>query len=263
MVSPYQVTNCFVLFFDSGDKCEWVSHDICLSPIPDRVLQEYGFSQDDFSGCYCPVDDGNCGWRAASVVLIDKEDRYYTIKESMRSVLENEQIFFKQNFGDQEYERLLTKLKQPEGPVSRAFWFDTIDCASLLAHVCRRPVVILAGVHSNTFLPFQDGHIMPNGQTIDAEPLVLHLNGCHFYTFLVKREAVNNIKWPPLYPTYRHIVAGHKLPTTWLDLYTDRCHPDVRYVIQKCVIKRLLADFYALYFIVIYQEDKPIFLINY
>lgn len=35
---------------------------------------------------------------------------------------------------------------------------------------------------------------MHNGQTLDVESLVLHMNGCHFYTFIVKKEAVSKIK---------------------------------------------------------------------
>ena len=214
-----------------------VPDDLCLSQIPAHILQEYQFSQEHFAGRYCPDNDGNCGWRAASYVLLDKEDRYYSIKEFMRSTLENEQLFFKQTFGNEDYKRLLTKLKQPEGLVARMFWFDTIDSASLLAHMCRRPVIVLAGVHSNTFLPFQEGQIMPDGQTLDVEPIVLHLDGYHFYTFIVKQEAVHKIKWPPLYPTYKHVVAEYNLPTTWLDLYMDRCHPNVRYVIKDVLSK--------------------------
>ena len=82
-----------------------VSHDLFPSQIPAHILQEYQFSQEHSTGRYCPNDYGNCAWRAASYVLLDKEDRYYSIKEFMRSTLENKQLFFKQTFGNQEYER--------------------------------------------------------------------------------------------------------------------------------------------------------------
>lgn len=70
-----------------------------LSSIPEYILQQYKFNKEDFVGRFCPNDDGNCGWRAASLVMFNDEKHYYTLKEIMRAGLKQEEAFFKQLFG--------------------------------------------------------------------------------------------------------------------------------------------------------------------
>ncbi|KAG2216208.1 hypothetical protein INT45_011161 [Circinella minor] len=155
------------------DALELVPQELDLSPIPDYILQQYQISQQDFAGLYCPRDDGNCGWRAVSAVLFDKEDRYYVVKEGMVATLEREKDFFKHIYDDDQFKRLFNKLTQPEGTVSFQFWFDTIDCPTLLAHTCRRPVIMLAGPYSATYLPFQERDTMVDSHVVENDPIVL------------------------------------------------------------------------------------------
>ncbi|KAG2220292.1 hypothetical protein INT45_009925 [Circinella minor] len=193
-----------------------------LSSTPEYILQQYKFNKENFVGRFCPKDDGNCGWRAASLVMFDYENHYYTLKEVMRASLENEQTFFKQLFGVLEYEKLRKKLYQPEGSVNSIHWFDY---AVLLATVCKRPVVILVGIQYNTYLPFEErSPVIHTGQVQDVTPIVLHLHLNHFYAFIVKEESIDKIKWPCICPTYKNVVIDYSHSTAWLDIYKNRCH---------------------------------------
>ena len=196
-----------------------------LSSIPEYILQQYKFNKEDFVGRFCPNDDGNCGWRAASLVMFNDENHYYTLKEIMRAGLKQEEAFFKQLFGPLDYEKLRKKLYQPEGSVSSINWFDSIDYAVLLATVCKRPVVILAGIESNTYLPFEEPSSVTHPEQVqDITPIVLHLHINHFYAFIVKEESIGKIKWPRICPTYKHEVVEYNRSTAWLDIYKGRCY---------------------------------------
>ncbi|KAI7855769.1 hypothetical protein BDC45DRAFT_504667 [Circinella umbellata] len=211
-----------------------------LSNIPEYIFQQYKFDKEDFVGRFCPKDDGNCGWRAASLVMFNDEKHYYTLKEIMRAGLKQEQAFFKQLFGVLDYEKLREKLYQPEGSVSSINWFDSIDCAVLLATVCKRPVVILAGIESNTYLPFEEASSVTHPEQVqDITPIVLHLHMNHFYAFIVKEESIGKIKWPRICPTYKHEVVEYNRSTAWLGIYKGRCYvtrEDINYACLQLIL---------------------------
>ncbi|KAG2224380.1 hypothetical protein INT45_006780 [Circinella minor] len=210
---------------DQSTRYNFLFKKLHLSSIPEFILQQYNFNKEDFVGRFCLEDDGNCGWRAASLMIFNNEKHYYMLKKVMRSGLEKEQTFFKQLFGVRDYEKLRTKLYQPEGSVNSINWFDSIDCAVLLAMVCKRPVIILAGIQSNTYLPFEErSSVIHTGQVQDVTPIVLYLHLNHFYAFIVKEESVDNIKWPRICPTYKNEVIDYNRSTVWLDIYKGRCH---------------------------------------
>ena len=203
-----------------------------LMHISPDILNRCRLNAGDVLGLYNPKGDGNCGWRASSVLINGNEEHYDIVKMLMMHALLDHREHYEWVLSKEGYDDRLTTLTH-KGPItSERLWFDSLDCPMLLAEAYNRPVVIYLrprdpnladqSISGVTFLPiFSECH--DNHDHINHAPVVLFLNCNHIQLIVIKDDAINRVIWPKIFPGYEGLVAKRGLSTSWLDLYRPRC----------------------------------------
>ena len=208
---------------------DYMFKQLGLTHISPDILDGCRLNASDVLGLYNSKGDGNCSWRASSLLLNGNEEHYDIVKMLMMHALMRHKEYYEQMLRKEGYEERLAMLTH-RGPItSESLWFDSLDCPMLLAEAYNRPVVVYLrprnpnqadqSTNGVTFLPiFSECHNNSN----DA-PIVLFLNRNHIQLIVIKDNAVNRVIWPKLFPIYEGLVAKRGLSTSWLDLYRPRC----------------------------------------